>query len=425
MSLKIAIIGAGSVYTPEIIEGLAETREKLPVTDITLMDIDPERLEIMMAFLQRYTQHHELPVHIHHTTDLVEAVKNQDFVLTQIRVGGNKARIQDEKIPLKYGVIGQETTGPGGYMKALRTIPAILEVARAIETHNPEAWLINYANPTGILAEAVRNHTSIKFIALCAGGMRPRTWVDWALGVNYKDVKYDFVGLNHLNFAYNIRVNGRQLTQEEFNLVAEGHETVNPELVKDLEALPSLYCQYYFHRQKKLEELRHSSETRGEYVLGVEKEIYQALADPNQWDKPEILKKRGGGGYSELALEALSAIYNDEDMWIVANVKNERAIPFLPDDASVETPCLLNKNGITPLVQNRIPEGVYGLISGVKNYESLVVEAAVEGSYQKALLAMTAHPLVGDFDIAKPMLNEMLEANREYIHPGLFNKNIS
>ena len=151
----------------------------------------------------------------------------------------------------------------------------------------------------------------------------------------------------------------------------------------------------------------------------MEKEIYTALKNPSQHDKPEILKNRGGGGYSELALEALSAIYNDEDMWIVANVKNERAIEFLPYDTSVETPCILNKNGITPLVQNNIPEGLYGLVSAVKNYESLVVQAAVEGNYDKALEAMVAHPLVGDFDIAKPMLDEMLKVNAPYIHPDL------
>jgi len=419
MSLKIAIIGAGSVYTPEIIEGLSENREKLPVTELTLMDINEERLQIMFDFLNRYKKHHNLSFDIHKTTDLVEAVKGQDFVLTQIRVGGNKARIHDEKIPLKYDVIGQETTGPGGYMKALRTIPAILKIAKAIEEHNPDAWLINYANPTGILAEAVRNYANIKFIALCAGGMRPRTWVDWALGVNYKDVKYDFVGLNHMNFAYNIRVNGRAITKEEFDKVADIHETVSPEYIKAINALPSLYCQYYFQRDKKLAELKAQEKTRGEQVLSLEKEIYDALKNPEQSDKPEVLKSRGGGGYSELALEALSSIYNDEDMWIVANVKNERAIPFLPYDASVETPCVLNKNGITPLVQNNIPEGIYGLVAAVKNYESLVVKAAVEGDYEVALQAMVAHPLVGDFDKAKAMLDEMLLVNAEYIHPKL------
>lgn len=419
MSLKIAIIGAGSVYTPEIIEGLAQNKEKLPVTALTLMDINEERLKIMYEFLNRYKAYHNLSFEVRRTTDLVEAVKGQDFVLTQIRVGGNQARINDEKIPLKYGVIGQETTGPGGYMKALRTIPAILEIAKTVEEHNPDAWLINYANPTGILAEAVRNYTKTKFIALCAGGMRPRTWVEWALGVNYKDVKYDFVGLNHMNFAYNIRVNGKKLSKEEFDKVADIHETVAPDLIKRINALPSLYCQYYFHRAKKFEELKSAELTRGEVVLGLEKDIYAALKNPEQHDKPEILKNRGGGGYSELALEALSAIYNDEDMWVVANVKNERAINFLPYDASVETPCILNKNGITPLVQNDVPQGVYGLVSAVKNYESLVVKAAVEGDYGKALQAMVAHPLVGDYDIAKPMLDEMLVANKAYVHPGL------
>lgn len=418
--MNIAIIGAGSVYTLEIIEGLAKEQAKLPIDTITLMDISEERLSIMTKFLERYTKFHDLTIKIRHTSDLEEAVKGQDFVLTQIRVGGNKTRTFDEKIPLKYDIIGQETTGPGGFMKALRTIPAILEIAKAMETYNPDGWLINYANPTGILAEAVRNYSSIKFIALCAGGMRPRTWVEKALGIPYKEVKYDFVGLNHMNFAYNIRANGRKLTDEEFAKVADIHETVNPEIVKDIGALPSLYTQYFFHREDKLTELKNAEKSRGEVVLGLEKEIYEALADENQHDKPEVLKKRGGGGYSELALEAISAIYNDEDMWIVANVLNDRAIPFLPADASVETPCILNKNGITPLVQNNIPEAIYGLVAAVKNYESLTVKAAVTGNYDTALTALLAHPLVGDYSKAKPMLDELLESSREYISPNFF-----
>ena len=419
MSLNISIIGAGSVYTAEIIEGISENNTKLPVTQLTLMDINEEKLTVMSDFIERFQKKHNLDFKLVKTTNLIDAIEDQDFIMTQIRVGGNEARVNDEKIPLKYGIIGQETTGPGGFMNALRTIPDILEIAKMTEKHNPDAWIINYSNPTGILAEAVLKHTNTKFIALCAGGMRPRLWVEEALGVNYKDVKYDFVGLNHMNFAYNIRINGQKITKEEFDKIADIHHTVSPKLIKAIGALPSQYCQYYFHREKKFNELKNEKRTRGEVVLELEQEIYEAISNSDQEEKPDPLVKRGGGGYGEVALEAVSSIYNDEDMWIVANVKNKRAIEFLPYDVSVETPCVLNKNGITPLVQNDIPSSIYGLVSEVTNYETLTVEAAVEGSYDKALLALIAHPLVGDYDIAVPLLNDLLLANQQFLNPKL------
>lgn len=413
--LNVSIIGAGSVYTPELIEGLANNKEKIPVKNITLFDIDEERLEIMKEFCKRYVEHLGLDATVTSTTDRKEAIVNADFINTQIRVGGNKARVQDEKIPLKYGIIGQETTGPGGFMKGLRTIPVLIDIARDVEKYNPDAWIINYANPAGLVTEAVNKYTNAKIVGLCAGGMRPQQRVSKALGVDRNKVKYDLVGLNHMHFAYNIKIDGRPLTDEEFDKVSETVEMVSPDMIRELRMIPSSYTMYYYHTSKKLKELKEAPLTRGEQVLALQDDIFKAYADPNVCTKPELLKKRGGGGYSEIAIGTMRAIHNDENAWIVVNVPNNGTIPMLPDDAVIETPCLIDKTGIKPLNVGKLPSAVWGMIAAVKNYEQLAVEAAVHGDRNQALLALMAHPLVRDYDIAKPMLDELLEANKEYL----------
>jgi 6-phospho-beta-glucosidase len=420
-AFKIAIIGAGSSYTPEIIEGLAARRAQLPVTQLTFMDSDPARLQTVAGFCRRFAERLALPIPVETTTDLARAVADARFVLTQIRVGGNAQRILDEKIPLKFAVIGQETTGPGGMFKALRTIPPILEIARAVEQLSPTAWIINYANPTGMVAEAVTKHTSAQIAGLCAGGNFPRMAAVQALGVDPAAVSYDYFGLNHLNFGYNLRLNGQPLCADEYEkvLAVAAWGSVQPELVRLLRLIPSPYLRYYFHRQQSVEEARHKAQTRGEQVQQIERAVFRAYADPSQNEKPAVLAQRGGGGYSEIALDVIEAAYTNRANVIVVNAANRAALPCLPDDAVIEVPCLVNASGIFPLRQPEIPPAVWGLIAAVKNYEQLTVEAAVTGSREIALLALLAHPLVGDYEKAKALLAEMLEANRTYL-PGFF-----
>ncbi|MBN2046928.1 MAG: 6-phospho-beta-glucosidase [Anaerolineaceae bacterium] len=416
-AFKISIIGAGSSYTPEIIERLAQMQEALPVDEICLMDINSERLEIMSGFCRRYLDHLQTPIHLTHTRDRAEAIRGAKYIITQIRVGGNDQRILDEKIPLKYGIIGQETTGPGGMFKAFRTIPAMLEIARDVERLNPSAWIINYANPTGLNAEAVLKHTHAKFVGLCSGGLFPAQAVHRALDVPKSAVHYDYFGLNHLNFAYNFTVNGTPLSDEEFDRVAEtaNGRTVEPDLLRVLRLIPSPYLQYFYHQRKIVQKALNAPLTRGEQVKQLEHEVYAAYADPAQHTKPEALAKRGGGGYSEIALSVIDALENDRDRLVICNVANQGAIHHLPDDAVVEINCLVNASGIHPLHLQDIPAPVWGLIGSVKNYEQLAVEAAVNGSRETALLALMAHPLVGDYETAKDLLAEMLEANRRFL----------
>ncbi len=416
--LVFAIVGAGSSYTPEIVERLAGMRQALPATKLVLMDINPARLETVAGFCRRFAAHLELPLQIETTTDLRQAVASARFVIVQVRVGGNAQRVLDEKIPLKYGIIGQETTGPGGMFKALRTIPVILEIARAVEALNPNALIINYANPTGLNAEAVQRFTAANFVGLCSGAFFPRDAISQALGVPKESVYYDYFGLNHLNFAYHLSVNGRPLSEAEFERVAEsiyGGHAVASGLIKTLRLLPSPYLQYYFHRRRSLAEAQQKEHTRGEVVQLLEQEVFAAYADPAQAAKPAALSRRGGGGYSEIALDVADACYNNLGKTIIVNAANRGAAPFLPADAALEMPCLVNAAGVRPLVIPDIPRSIWGLVAAVKNYEQLVVEAACTGDRETALQALLAHPLVGDYEAAVPLLEEMLEANRAFL----------
>jgi 6-phospho-beta-glucosidase len=313
--------------------------------------------------------------------------------------------------------VGQETTGPGGMLKAFRTIPVMLDIARDVERYSPGAWIINYTNPTGLVAEAVTRYTRANIAGLCSGGLFPKWRAAEALGVPEASVSYNYVGLNHLNFAFNIKVNGRPITDAEFDRVAEvaAWGAVDPALIKKLRLIPSPYLQYFFHTSKKVKELKEAAHTRGEVVQMLEKEVLKAYADKAQHTKPEALARRGGGGYSEVALDVMQAIYTNREKIIIVNVPNQGVIRGLPDDAVVEIPCLVTAAGIHGINQPEVPQTVWGIIAAVKNYEQLAVKAAVTGSKDLALMALLAHPLVRDYEIAVPLLDDLLEANKTYL----------
>lgn len=413
--MKISIVGAGSSYTPELLEEMCNRRDTLPVKDIVLYDINEERLKIMTGFCQRFAAKRDLDVKIRATMSLDEALEGADFVDTQIRVGGNKQRVIDEKIPLKYGLVGQETTGAGGMMKAFRTIPVMLDVARRMEKLAPNGWIINYTNPTGLVTEAVTRYTGANIAGFCSGGIFPKMWAKQAMGIDYKRVQYDYVGLNHMNFIDNVTIDGRPITQEEFEKLAAQNDAVNPELTKLLGVLTSPYLQWYYQTQQKVRKVLDAPMTRGEEVQLLEKEVYAGYADPNNADKPAALAKRGGGGYSEVAMNFVNAVYNNVDTEMVVNVPNRGAIPFLPDSAVVEIPCLVNRRGMSPLHVANVPPMCWGLIAAVKNYEQLAVEAAVEGDVTKMKWALLAHPLVREYDLVEKLVPELLEANKAYL----------
>lgn len=419
--MKIVIIGAGSPYSPEIVKELSGKKALLHVSEIALMDIDAERLQVITGFLRRYAktvgmEHVVFSAHI----DWHTALRGADFVITQYRVGGNAARVLDERIPLRHGFLGQETTGPGGMMKALRTIPVAVALAKAMEAHCPRAVMINYTNPSGMVAEGVSRYAKIRSVGLCAGGIRPAQEIAKVTGCGEAAVRYDYFGLNHMNFAYNMTTDGEPISPALLAqvLMSRENEATAP-LLSALGMFPSSYMQYYFRTTKRIAEVQAAPKTRGEQVQGLEKAIYEAYANPENDQIPPELYKRGGGGYSQVAIGVLEAIHTNTDRWMVCNVPNQGTVRCLPDDAVIETGCIVNAAGITPLPQPNLPKQVWGLVCAVKNYEQLAIEAAMTGDRATLLAAMVAHPLIRDVDRALPLMEELLEANRAYL-PNFF-----
>lgn len=413
--MKLVVVGAGSSYTPELVGGLIEHYEALPFTEVCLTDIDARRLTTLAGLAERMLARADLAVTVTSTLDRREALKDATFVNCLIRVGGMDARINDERIPLKYGIVGQETTGPGGMMKALRTIPVMLELAQDVTEVCPEAWLINYTNPSGIIAEALGKHSGVRFVGLCSG---PKAWIDAIINLMDADPKQtnvDWVGLNHLGFAIRVWVDGREVTEQAIEAVAD-RWSVDGEWLRTLGAIPATYLRYYYHHTVVVEEYRQPDHyTRGERVKEIEAELLRQYADPTLHEKPPLLQQRGGGGYAEVAFAAMRAIHHNTGERQIIQVLNRGAVDGIPDDGSVEVACVVDRLGPHPIRLGEIPLPIRGLIQAVKAYESLTVQAAVEGSRRTAMQALMAHPLVPSWEVAKPLLDELLTANRPWL----------
>jgi len=383
--LKAAVIGAGSTYTPELIEGFIEYKESLPFSEISLMDIDSKRLEIVGNLAKRQFDAGGISAKVELTTDLDRALDGADFVFGQIRVGKMQARIQDEKIPLKYNLIGQETTGAGGFMKALRTVPVIIDITKRMKKLSEKnAWLINFSNPSGIIAEAVLNHTDINMLGLCNVPVNMVKDIKEKYGSIAPD--FEYIGLNHLSWITS--------TEPYF---------------------PSYYLDYFEKHEEKLRECLAAEKTRGEICLELEDTLFAQFADESLCVKPPELSERGGALYSSAALSAVDSIYNNRNDIHVVAAKNNGAVPFMDNDDVVEIKCKLGKAVITPLPVSTYNDYIIDLMRAVKKYEKLTVQAALEGSREKALAALSAHPLIGDSEKTGQLLNEMLEANKQYL----------
>jgi 6-phospho-beta-glucosidase len=430
--LKIVVIGGGSSYTPELIEGFINRRDTVPARELWLTDIPKgqKKLEIVGGLAKRMVTEAGCDMEIKTSLDRRETLYGADFVLTQFRVGGLDARINDERIPLKYGCIGQETTGPGGFAKALRTIPVILELCRDMEELCPDAWLINFTNPSGIVTETVLNHTNIKAIGLCNCPISMQNSIAETLNVPAGEVYCDFVGLNHLLWAQRILVSGKDMTE---HVVARAHGnsesmsnipgiSVSKEFYKSLGMLPISYLKYYYFAKEMLSECIRESENegvRGEVVKRVEEELYLQYQNQDLKTKPPQLSERGGAHYSDAACDLIDSIYNDKGDIQVVCVKNGKTNPDLPEDAVIERNCVIGKNGAAPVSHGHMPLKIRGLVQIVKAYEQLTIEAGVNGDYEAALQALTIHPLVPSFNTAKDMLDELISANKEFLPDSL------
>lgn len=429
--LKIAIIGGGSSYTPEIIEGFIKRSKELPVEEIHLVDIKSgeNKLNIVGNLARRMIDKVGANIKIMLTFDRKTALKDADFVVTQFRVGGLQARAMDERFPLKYGVLGQETTGPGGFAKALRTIPVILEICKDIEELCPEAWLINFTNPSGTITETVLKHTKTKCIGLCNVPIHMTMNIAKILEVEPKDIFIDFVGLNHLLWGKKVWHKEQDVTSKIIEAFLDGESLTmkniadlkwDGEFLRALNMVPCPYHRYYYMTDTLVKEEKllvdSGKGTRAEQVQEVERVLFKKYSDPSLDVKPKELEKRGGAYYSEAAVSLISAIYNNKREVHVVNTRNNGAIYQVPEDSVIEVNCLIDSRGATPLsYKKRLPVEISGLIQQVKSYEILAVEAAVKGDINKALMALVANPLIPSVDTAKSLLKDLLEINKDYL----------
>lgn len=429
-NLKVVVIGGGSSYTPELVEGFIKRAKELPVGELHLVDVEEgkHKLDIIYELTRRMIAKAGLDTKVYQTLNRREAIADADFVATQIRVGGLKCRAIDEKIPLKYNLIGQETNGAGGFAKAMRTIPVILDICRDIEELAPNAWLINFTNPASIITETVTRYSQVKVIGLCNVPLGMVNNVAKILGVESNRLSIDFAGLNHMVFGRNIYLDGERITDIVLDKVCDGaYMSMNniPDLnwskdfIKALKILPCPYHRYYYMTEKMIEEEKKSVEegkgVRAEQVQKIEEELFELYKDPTLDVKPAALEKRGGAYYSDAAVSLINSIYNDKRAIHTVNVRNNMAISNLPEDVIVEVNAVVGSKGAIPMTTGPLPTQINGLVQSIKSFELLTVEAGVTGDYYKALMALAINPLIASIDLAKKLLDEILQQNSSYL----------
>lgn len=411
--LKIAVIGSGSTYSPEIFEGIIKRRNSLSVKKIALMDIDENKLNIVGGLIERMVKAAGIDAEIVKTMDLDTALDGADYVLAQIRVGRLPARVLDERIPLKYGLIGQETTGIGGFFKALRTIPEILKIAKRMEELCPNATLINFSNPSGLVAEAVQNNSKIRMVGLCNIPINMFTDARKQLG---DDIDITYVGLNHLSWITSIKKEGKEILPDILNTYHD--EDFDNKYFRYCRGIPCAYLNYYYRTRERLAELQEDAKTktRGEVCMDIEAKLLEMFSDTTLYTKPDELNKRGGALYSEAAVSLLNAIENNLNEIHVINVKNNGALPWMADDDVVEVKTLVNRDQLLPIpVRGFDNPHICELMRTVKAYEKHAARAALTGDRDEAIRALMIHPLIGDVNTAVACFDEMLEAHRRYL----------
>jgi 6-phospho-beta-glucosidase len=412
--VKVAVIGGGSTYTPELVEGFGLRRDVLPVEELVLHDIDQSRLDVVGGLAERILGKLEFPGRLTLTTDRESAIEGADFVLVQLRVGGLRARLQDETIPPKFGCIGQETTGPGGFAKALRTVPVVLEIAEdTARLGAPGAWLLDFTNPAGLVTQGLIDHGH-RAIGLCNIPIGFQRDLAKQLGVEPSQVQLEHVGLNHLSWERRVMVNGVDRLPELIDGFADqlGEDVDLPgDLVRLLRAIPSYYLRYFYLTDEILEKQR-TEQPRAEEVMEIERGLLEMYADPKLDVKPKLLEQRGGAFYSEAAAMLVESLHTDRGDVQVVNVRNDGAIPNMAEDAVV---CRIDASGAMPLPVEPLAPEMLGLVEQVKAYERLTVAAAVSGDRDLALKALMANPLTSQYRVAKPLLDALLEANREHL----------
>jgi 6-phospho-beta-glucosidase len=417
MGLKIAVVGGGSTYTPELVEGFARRPDRLPIDELVLYDIAPERLEIVGGLAGRMLARAGFGGRLITTGDRDAALDGADYVLIQLRVGGQKARFVDETLPHRFGAIGQETTGPGGFAKALRTVPVVLGLAEeAARRSAPGAWIVDFTNPVGIVTQALLDDGH-RAIGLCNVAIGFQRQFALQFGVAPEQVALEHVGLNHLTWIRAVNVDGVDRLPELLERDAEGlgdRVGVPADLVRTLRAIPSYYLRYHYQTDVVLQE-QLDGHTRAQEVMEIENRLLELYRDPTLDQKPELLEHRGGAFYSEAAAQLIASLHDGRGDVQVVDIRNQGALPDLPDDATVEVPARITRQGAEPLKLGPLAPEMRGLVQSVKAYEELAIQAAITGDRQVALRALLANPLVARWSMAAPLLDALLDANREHL----------
>jgi 6-phospho-beta-glucosidase len=415
--MKVTVVGGGSTYTPELVDGIARLRDVLPVDTLVLADPAEDRLEVVGAMSRRMLARADHPASVVTTTDVDAGVTDADAVLLQLRVGGQAARMQDESWPLECGCIGQETTGAGGLAKALRTVPVVLEIADVVRKRAAaNAWIVDFTNPVGIVTRALLE-AGHRAVGLCNVAIGFQRWFAELLSVDPDEVQLGHVGLNHLTWERSVTVGGRDVLPElvERHAAAIADRVDQPEwLIRQLGVVPSYYLHYFWNHDAAVQAAR-GAQSRGARVAEMEATLLEMYADPSVDTKPALLGERGGAYYSEAAINLLASLTADRGDVQVVNLRNDGTLPFLPDDAVVEVPATITAQGATALPVDPVPPLYSGLISSTFAYEQLALEAAVHGGRERVFQALLAHPLVGQIDQAEQLTDLLLAANREHL----------
>jgi 6-phospho-beta-glucosidase len=415
--VKVTVVGGGSTYTPELVDGIARLQHLFGVDELALTDPAEQRLALVAGVSQRIFAKYGYSGHITSTNDLDRAVADAGIVLLQLRVGGQAARAVDESLPLRCGCVGQETTGAGGLAKALRTVPVILEIAERVSRLAAEdAWIIDFTNPVGIVTRALLDHDH-RAVGLCNVAIGNQRAAAALLGVEPARVELDHIGLNHLTWTRQILLDGQDQLPELLASSADalaGRSGLPAELLRRLGVWPSYYLRYFYEHDHVVEQQR-AKPSRAEEVAEIERQLLEIYADPAVDEKPALLQQRGGAYYSEAAVDLMASLITDRADVQVVNLRNQGTLAFLPDHAVVEVPARVNRQGPQPQALRPVDPLLAGLIAHVSAYEELALDAALRGGRERVFRALLAHPLIGQHDIADNLTDLLIAANRDHL----------
>lgn len=416
--MKLVVVGGGSTYTPELVDGVARLADRLPVSELVLVDPDEHRLAVVGGLSSRIMAAHGHPAPVRGTTDLDDGLDGAGAVLLQLRVGGQAARHRDETWPLTCGCVGQETTGAGGLAKALRTVPVVLDIAeRARKRAAQDAWIIDFTNPVGIVTRALLD-AGHRAVGLCNVAIGFQRRFAEKLGVEPERISLGHVGLNHLTWERAVYLDGEDVLPDL--LAGEGGQELADilalpvDVIRRLGVVPSYYLRYYYAHDEVVAEQR-DQPSRAEVVAGYEKELLDMYTDPDLRTKPALLSKRGGAFYSEAAIALLASLTDDTRDVQVVNLRNNGTLPFLPDEAVIEVPATITADGPVALPVSRVEPLFSGLISHVTAYEELAVDAARHGGRERVFQTMLAHPLIGQIDAANTLTDRLMAENAAFL----------